>query len=102
MTKVRIISKAEKLAKLRTLQIMADAIREQLGISATGRVLYQSALPDDSLIVVKADGIGGATTLVVEGNYPIDYMTKFDREFATEREAEDVAEQIAAGKLELA
>jgi hypothetical protein len=51
------------------------------------------------LIVVEADGFGGATTMVVEGNFPIDFMTKVERVFATEQEAEEAAEQIAAENL---
>ena len=45
-------------------------------------------------IVVEADGIGGAKLLVVEGNYPIDYLTKSERAFATEDAACEAAEKL--------
>jgi hypothetical protein len=50
---------------------------------------------DDSLLIVEADGFGGATTSIVEGNYPVDYITKFEKAFPTEREAEAAAERVA-------
>jgi hypothetical protein len=87
----------EKLAELRAFQAKADAIREELGFNATGKVIYFASLnvcPDDT-VVVEADGFGGATTSVVEGNYPVDYVTKFERFFPSESEAENAAEELA-------
>jgi hypothetical protein len=86
------------LEKLKRLQSEIDILRQELTISSPGAVLFQSRNWDDSLILVKADGFGGATTSIVEGNYPIDYFTKFEQSFATELEAEQAAEKLSAGK----
>jgi hypothetical protein len=90
---------ANQLAKLKRLQSQIDAIRAKLGISMPGSVLYQSPwlATGDDLIITVADGFGGATTCIVEGNYPIDFCTKFERHFDTEQEAEAAAEAIATG-----
>src|SRR2546427_1809488 len=87
----------EKLAELRSLQSRIDGIREELSISPPGKVLYQAwrNAAGDDLAVVEADGFGGATFSIVEGNYPIDYCTKFEKSFATEQEAEGAVEQLA-------
>ncbi|MGD0253773.1 MAG: hypothetical protein ABSC01_13890 [Verrucomicrobiota bacterium] len=90
------MNNTEKLAELQDLQSKADAIREELGISQRGEVIYLAALnvcPGDS-VVVEADGFGGATTSVVEGNYPVDYVTKFERFFRRESDAEGAAEEL--------
>jgi hypothetical protein len=47
------------------------------------------------LVVVEADGFGGATTSVVLGNFPLDYFAEYAKSFETEQEAERAAEQIA-------
>lgn len=96
--KKQVMNNLAKLEELKRLQSEVDALRKQLGISAPGTVVYQNRRWDDSLILVEADGFGGATTLIVEGNYPIDYSMKFERSFASEREAEEMAEALAAGK----
>ncbi|MGO8700694.1 MAG: hypothetical protein ACLQVY_23640 [Limisphaerales bacterium] len=49
-------------------------------------------------MVVEADGFGGATTRIVEGNYPVDYTTKFEISYPTESEAETAAEEFASHK----
>jgi hypothetical protein len=48
--------------------------------------------------VVEADGFGGATTRVVEGNYSVDYAIKFEQFFPTEGEAEAAAEVLVSRK----
>jgi hypothetical protein len=66
--------------------------------------LYQ-ATPDslsNDVVVVEADGFGGATTRVVEGNFPVDYCAKCEKSFETEREAEQAAQQIVDNKLSAA
>jgi hypothetical protein len=85
-----------KFAELRNLQRRADSLRNELGISGPGEVTFlaERGLNDD-LVVVEADGLGGATTSVVEGNYPVDYVTKFERCFPSEREALAAAEDVA-------
>lgn len=77
-----------KLEHLKRLQADADAIRRELGISQAGTILYQSHRWNDSQVLVEADGLGGATVSVVEGNYPIDYVTSFEKPFSTEHAAE--------------
>lgn len=92
-------TKAEKLAELRRLQAEADAIRKELGINPPGTIFYQSWLSavDDEMIIVEADGFGGATTRVVEGNYPVGYSITFEKTFETEQDAERAADAIDAG-----
>src|SRR6267378_339141 len=87
----------EKLAKLRNLQSRADVIRRELGISPPGTVTFlASRFPgSDDEVVVQADGFGGATTSIVEGNYPVDCVTKFERSFPSEKEAQAAAEEIS-------
>ena len=86
-----------KLTELKNLQAKADAIRNALECSPPGEVTYLTALDvtSDDTVVVEADGFGGATTSVVEGNYPVDYIIKFQKFFPTEREAESAAEELA-------
>ena len=81
--------------KIKKLQTEIDEFRNRLGVSSPGTILYQSRNSDDTLVLVEADGFGGAKTLVVEGNYPIDYFTRFEKSFQREREAEDTAEDLA-------
>ena len=91
------MDRAEKLAELRNLQAKADAIRKELEFSAPGEVIYSGSIgvSPDATVVVEADGFGGAKTSVVEGNYPVDYVTEFERCFTSETEAESAAEELA-------
>ena len=70
------MTSTEKLTELRGVQSRADAIRQQLEFNPPGKVTYLAPLDvvSDDTIVVEADGFGGATTSVVEGNYPVDYI----------------------------
>jgi len=88
---------SEKLAELLILQEKTDAIREELKLAPPGKVLFLAPLDvtTEDTVVVEADGFGGATTMVIEGNYPVDYVIKFERLFPREREAENAAEQLA-------
>jgi hypothetical protein len=88
----------EKLAELRSFQTKADALRQELSISAPGEIIYKASLDvtSDDAVLVEADGLGGATTSLVAGDYPVDYTTKFEKFFVTEREAEAAAEEIAS------
>jgi hypothetical protein len=94
------MNKTEKLAKLRTLQTELDALRRELGVSALGDIIYRADLDvtSDDTVLVEADGFGGATTRIVEGNYPVDYTTKFETFYPTESEAEAAAEELASHK----
>ena len=85
----------EKIAELRNLQAKADLIRQELGISSPGKVTFLAESGAAGPIVVEADGFGGATTSIIEGNYPLDYITKFERFFPSEEEAAAAAEEVA-------
>ena len=76
------------------LQSQLDAVRRRLNISAPGVVLYRADVSygDDEVALVEADGVGGAVLLVVEGNYPVDYRTREEKQFSTEVEAVRAAE----------
>ncbi len=77
------MNRTEKLAELRSLQARADAIREELEFSPPGKIVFLAHLDvsTDNTLLVEADRFGGATASVVEGNYPVDYVTKFERFF---------------------
>jgi len=85
-----------QLQKLRKLEHQSRRIRKRLGISNPGEVIFQAPQGrwSDNDIVVEADGIGGAKLLVVEGNYPIDYSIKSEREFRSEAAACTAAEEL--------
>ena len=64
------------IPQLRKLQAQMDALRNKLGVSGRGEVIYLApSNADDELVIVEADGFGGAITKVVEGNYPLDFFT---------------------------
>lgn len=90
-----------EINKLRRLQRQADSIRTKLNISPPGAVVYKADLDiiGDESVVVEADGFGGAVTKIVEGNYPIDYYTKFESAFVTEDKAVARAEAIVEGEI---
>lgn len=89
---------SEKLTELRILQGQCDAIRQELEIHPPGTVIYLAAMDvmTDQTVVVEADGFGGATTSVIEGNYPVDYVSKFEGYYQSEIEAERAAEALTA------
>jgi hypothetical protein len=62
-----------------------------------GEVIFQASycISPDEDVVVEADGLGGATLVIVEGNYPIDYLLKLQRGFDSEEEACEAADQMA-------
>lgn len=93
----------EQIDNLRTLQAQADVIRKDLGISRPGSILYRSCLNavDGEMVVVEADGFGRATTSVVDGDYPFDYLTTFAKTFETEEDAENAAQAIVGGTFSL-
>lgn len=83
------------MAKLKALQAEIDAIRSKLRVGDRDEVLYLAALDvNDEVVIVEADGFGGATTKVVEGNYPIDFFTHYEKPFATESAALQAAENL--------
>ncbi len=63
-----------------------------------GDILFQgsfSVWPDEDL-VVEADGTGGAILMIIEGNYPIDYLVKQHHTFSSEEAACDAADKMIA------
>lgn len=95
------MNRKQKLKQLQRLQAQIDAIRKDLGINASGTVLYSSPLLalEDEVVVVEADGFGGATTCVVEGNYPVDYISKIENHFPSEEKAICNAEDLVEGRV---
>ena len=83
------MNKIQQLQKLAKLERKAREIRAALKISPPNEVLYRVPLStwSDNDIVVEAGGRGNARLLTVEGNYPIDYLIRFERVFASEEEA---------------
>ena len=57
------------------------------------------SLSSDGMVIVEADGFGGATISVVEGNYPIDYITKVEKFFPSQKDAEAAAEAISLAEV---
>src|SRR5258708_30024750 len=86
------------MENLRKLDARSQQIRERLGISHPGEIVYQAPESrwSDNDVVVEANGFGGARLLIVEGNYPIDYLIKCERLFETESTACEAADKIAA------
>jgi hypothetical protein len=88
--------KKSKLHRLLKLEEQARALRKELGISALGEILFEgseSVWPERE-VVVEANGRGGATLMVVEGNYPMDYLTIRQQQFSTEDDACEAAEEL--------
>jgi hypothetical protein len=83
------------------LQNQLDEMRKRLNISAPGVVLYRADVSygDDEVALVEADGLGGAVLRVVEGNYPVDYLTRSEKAFSTEAVAVRAAETLQAAEL---
>jgi len=86
------------LEKLRRLENKCEQLRKHIGVSARGEVLYQApqTMWSENDVVVEAAGDGGAKLLIVCGNYPSDYSIKSERQFSTEDDACDAAEEIVA------
>jgi hypothetical protein len=75
--------------QLKEHSIKARALREQLKISSPGELIYWRDLSpvDDEMVIVVADGFGGAEFSVIQGQYPFDYETLESKIFASEEEA---------------
>jgi hypothetical protein len=82
-----------KLAELRAVQAKANKLRSELGVSDPNEEVWQADV-DDGLMVVVADGEGGADLMLVEGNYPVDYMTNRQKSFKSEDRACAVADRL--------
>jgi hypothetical protein len=70
--------------ELRLLDEKANTIRDELGCSQPGEVIWQARLDFDELLVVVADGYGRASLLLVSGNYPVEYTLKERRDYDSE------------------
>jgi hypothetical protein len=79
------MNRIQQLRKLAKLERQSQTIRNNLKISRPNEVLYQAPQStwSDNDIVVEAGGQGDARLLIVEGNYPIDYLIKSERLFAS-------------------
>lgn len=90
------MNKRQQLQKLAKLERESQKILDDLKISRQGEVLYRApeSTWSDNDIVVEAEGQGAARLLVVEGNYPIDYLIRSERLFASEDEACEAADQL--------
>ena len=82
--------------KLYQLENEIAVLRQQLGVSAPGEMIFQAprSMWSATDVVVEADGSGGAKLLIVEGNYPADYTTHKEQFFQTEEDACEAAERL--------
>jgi hypothetical protein len=90
--------RATQLNHLHQLENEIATLRQQLGVSARGEMIFQAprSMWSAADVVVEADGTGGAKLLIVEGNYPADYLTHKEQSFQTEEEACEAAERLIA------
>ena len=87
----------EMRRRLIRLSREATDLRQKLRFSEPNKLLYRSftSAPESRLVVVEADGCGGAWTSMVEGRFPLDYLVLYERHFETETEAIRTAEDVA-------
>lgn len=80
----------------------ADALREKLRFKPRNKLLYRArpSLAVAWVAVVEADGIGGAWTSIVEGNFPLDWNVLYERHFSSEAEAMSVAEEVVQSRAD--
>jgi hypothetical protein len=88
---------ADRKEELRLLDQRAKTLREELGFSQAGEVIWQARLDLDDLLAVVADGNGRASVLRVSGNYPVEYLLKDRKDFDSEPAACAHAGNQAAG-----
>jgi hypothetical protein len=70
-------------------------LRKNLNARASLRQISNPASHcDEEIVLVEADGYGGAVLRVVEGNYPMDFYTREEQAFPTEAEALRAAESF--------
>ena len=88
--------KTPLLNRLHQLESEIEVLRQQLGVSARNETIFQAprSMWSATDVVVEADGSGGAKLLIVEGNYPADYMTHKEQCFQTEEDACEAAERL--------
>lgn len=90
--------KTTQLNHLNQLENKIAGLRQQLGVSARGETIFQAprSMWSSKDVVVEADGDGRAKLLIVEGNYPADYLTHKEECFESEDEACEAAERLIA------
>ena len=90
------MNEAQSLIRLKRLQAESEGIRRRLRISPPNSIVFRAPIDpvDEEEVVVEADGSGGATLSVVEGNYPIDFLCLRETRFLTERAAIQAAEGL--------
>lgn len=71
---------------LSALDGAAGEIRAASKFGAPGEVIWKADCADEEVLVI-ADGLGGATLMRVEGNYPVDFMNKGEMHFEKEAKA---------------
>jgi len=78
---------ADQKEELQMLDHQAKTVREELGYSQPGEVIWQARLDFDDMLVVVADGDGRVSVLRVSGNYPVEYFLKDREDFDSEQAA---------------
>ncbi len=87
---------AEAKHRIILLQTEIDDLRNRLGVEQRGSVIFQAdaSYADEERIIVEADGLGVAVLKVVEGNYPLDFLTREESKYSTEASAVEAAEAL--------
>lgn len=86
----------EMLTKLKTLDKEANRLRCKLRFAEPNKLLYRSftSAQETRMVVVEADGHGGAWTSMVEGRFPLDYLVLYEKHFEGEAEAVRLAQDV--------
>lgn len=87
---------SDVLLRLISLQGSIDSLRKEYNIAKVDEVLWKEDLNsvDDRLLVVEADGKGGACCSQVRGNYSVDYLTEHYKIFTSQTDATRFAASI--------
>ena len=90
------MSNEERLIRLKRLHTETERIRQRLHISSPNSIIFRAPVNplDDEEVVVEADGVGGARLSIIEGNYPIDFLSLREMKFESERAAIREAERL--------
>ena len=90
--------KTAKLERIRLLENEIADLRQEINVSAPNEMLFQAprTMWSSTDVVVEADGSGGAKLMIVEGNYPADYITHKETQYPTEDAACEAAERMVA------
>jgi hypothetical protein len=83
--------------RLCDLQRQCDYLMHVLGVDPRGRGLARFDQADGSLLLVFADGCGGATVELITGTYPVGHSVLRARVFATQHEALRFALELHRG-----